>query len=62
MSWLETGRDSAYTAAILDEARQMRDEAMKRLISNAFRALARVTRRSLHAIRLPQHGPHGVTN
>jgi hypothetical protein len=62
MSWFETGRDTAYTTAILVEARQMRDEAIRQILSNACRALSGVARRSLQAIRLPHHGPHGATN
>jgi hypothetical protein len=62
MSWFETGRDKAYTTAVLVEARQMRDEAIRQLLSTAFRAIAGATRRSFQAIRLPHHGPHGATN
>ncbi len=54
MSWITIGSDMDPTTAVLVEARNMRDAAMRQILTNAWHALVGFARRGLHALRLPQ--------
>jgi hypothetical protein len=49
----ETTRE---TSALLAEARLMRDEAVARMITSAWRSLRRFPAKLLHSAHLPSHG------
>jgi hypothetical protein len=55
--WIQDSRSTASDIAIMNEARAMRDEALARMITAAWRGIANFTARLLHA----GHG-HARTN